>query len=197
MQYADYALWQRELLQGDRLRKHLDYWLRQLGDAAVNTQIDMTPFGTVVKRASSGSFTSDDVSGVMIYESIVPDEFVLDTSVDTGPFTGELLVTASDGSSLRLVAVDEFTVRFDIDLDGDSIVDHDITCTVTARREAQSAFGDDNVAAVEASIRVLEERMDEDEIEVTIQYPSCLIGPGFTGIVVSAGNDSVGQRDHQ
>lgn len=102
---------------------------QQLGDAAVNTQIDMTPFGTVVKRASSGSFTSDDVSGVMIYESIVPDEFVLDTSVDTGPFTGDLLVTASDGSSLRLVAVDEFTVRLDIDLDGDSIVDHDITST--------------------------------------------------------------------
>jgi hypothetical protein len=102
---------------------------QQLADAAVNTQIDMTIIGTVVKRASSGSFTSEEVSGVMTYESIVPDEFVLDTSIDTGPYTGELLVTASDGSSLRLVAVDESTVRFDIDLDGDSIIDHEITST--------------------------------------------------------------------
>lgn len=33
IQYADYALWQRELLSGDRLKQHLDYWLPQLDDA--------------------------------------------------------------------------------------------------------------------------------------------------------------------
>jgi len=33
VQYADYALWQREWLSGDRLQGHLDYWLTQLDDA--------------------------------------------------------------------------------------------------------------------------------------------------------------------
>lgn len=33
VQYADYALWQRQLLSGDKLQGHLDYWLQQLDDA--------------------------------------------------------------------------------------------------------------------------------------------------------------------
>ena len=33
IQYADYAVWQRKLLSGTRLETHVDYWLRQLGDA--------------------------------------------------------------------------------------------------------------------------------------------------------------------
>ena len=33
IQYADYALWQRELLSGDRLQSHVNYWLEQLDDA--------------------------------------------------------------------------------------------------------------------------------------------------------------------
>jgi len=33
IQYADYAVWQRELLTGERLKRHLDYWLPQLDDA--------------------------------------------------------------------------------------------------------------------------------------------------------------------
>jgi amino acid adenylation domain-containing protein len=33
LQYADYALWQRQLLSGNRLKRHLDYWLHQLADA--------------------------------------------------------------------------------------------------------------------------------------------------------------------
>jgi amino acid adenylation domain-containing protein len=31
LQYADYALWQRQWLQGDRLQAHLDYWQQHLG----------------------------------------------------------------------------------------------------------------------------------------------------------------------
>jgi amino acid adenylation domain-containing protein len=33
VQYADYALWQRQLLSGDRLQRHVEYWLRQLAEA--------------------------------------------------------------------------------------------------------------------------------------------------------------------
>lgn len=34
IQYADYAIWQREWLQGDTLKTQLDYWKRQLNGAA-------------------------------------------------------------------------------------------------------------------------------------------------------------------
>ena len=34
IQYADFAAWQREWLQGERLESHLSYWKRQLGDAS-------------------------------------------------------------------------------------------------------------------------------------------------------------------
>jgi non-ribosomal peptide synthetase component F len=33
IQYADYALWQREWLQGEELERQLNYWRRQLADA--------------------------------------------------------------------------------------------------------------------------------------------------------------------
>ena len=33
LQYADYAAWQRQWLQGDELEKRLDYWRKQLSDA--------------------------------------------------------------------------------------------------------------------------------------------------------------------
>lgn len=33
LQYVDYAVWQRQWLQGEELEKRLDYWWRQLGDA--------------------------------------------------------------------------------------------------------------------------------------------------------------------
>jgi amino acid adenylation domain-containing protein len=35
IQYADFALWQRERLRGAELRNHLDYWVRQLAQAPV------------------------------------------------------------------------------------------------------------------------------------------------------------------
>lgn len=35
MQYADFASWQRQWLQGSRLQQQLDYWQRQLADAPV------------------------------------------------------------------------------------------------------------------------------------------------------------------
>jgi hypothetical protein len=35
LQYADYAVWQRQWLQGRKLEGHLEYWRRQLADAPV------------------------------------------------------------------------------------------------------------------------------------------------------------------
>ena len=55
--------------------------------------------------------------------------FDLDTDVSTGPYEGELLVTASDGSTMRMVALDAYSVRLDLDLNGDLSVDESLTTT--------------------------------------------------------------------
>jgi amino acid adenylation domain-containing protein len=39
VQYADYAVWQRERLSGEVLEEHLDYWKKQLGDAPAALEI--------------------------------------------------------------------------------------------------------------------------------------------------------------
>lgn len=63
------------------------------------------------------------LAGDYAYQSITPDVFLLDADSTTGPFNGETLVTADDGSTLAIVALDELNVRLDIDYEGDSIVD--------------------------------------------------------------------------
>ena len=70
-----------------------------------------------------------DISGTFSYQSVVPDEFLSDTDSATGPYTGELLVTAADNSSMRMVAVDEFNVRLDLDFNGDGVIDQSIPTT--------------------------------------------------------------------
>ena len=39
VQYADYAVWQREWLSGEVLEEQLDYWQRELGDAPTALQL--------------------------------------------------------------------------------------------------------------------------------------------------------------
>ena len=41
LQYSDYASWQREQLQGDRLETELDYWRKQLGGAQTNEVLEL------------------------------------------------------------------------------------------------------------------------------------------------------------
>jgi len=83
----------------------------------------------MVTRTSSGRLTSADLDGSFHYETESPALFYLDTDPATGPYSGELLVTADDGSTMRMVALDELTLRLDIDLDGDLIVDEQIDTT--------------------------------------------------------------------
>ncbi|WP_055546111.1 non-ribosomal peptide synthetase [Streptomyces kanamyceticus] len=41
VQYADFAVWQREHLSGDRLENQLDYWRKQLGDDTENLELPL------------------------------------------------------------------------------------------------------------------------------------------------------------
>jgi hypothetical protein len=43
VQYGDYAVWQREWLQGEVLQAQLDYWRRQLADAPAHLELRVRP----------------------------------------------------------------------------------------------------------------------------------------------------------
>lgn len=105
---------------------------RQLSGPTVSAEISIGQVPVTIARESSGSITSPALDGSFSYVSIVADTFVFDTDPNTGPYTGELLVTASDGSTLRIVAVDDLNVRLEIDLDGDAIADATIDTTWAA-----------------------------------------------------------------
>jgi len=96
---------------------------RQLSAPSVSAQVNGGQPPVTVTRDSSGSITSPALTGSFAYQSIIPDTFVFDTDPNTGPYEGEMLVTASDGSTLRIVAIDDTNVRLEIDLDGDLIID--------------------------------------------------------------------------
>ena len=102
---------------------------QQLAEAGASAQIMVGQLPAVVTRASSGVMTSPELSGSFGYQSVIPDEFYADNDGTTGPYTGELLVTAADNSSMRMVAVDEFNVQLDLDFDGDGAIDQSIPTT--------------------------------------------------------------------
>jgi hypothetical protein len=105
----------------------IDRWL---SNATADTVITLGPPPLTVSRSSTGSVAVVGVlAGNYAYQSITPDMFQLDADTATGPFSGELLITASDGSTLTIVALDELNVRLDIDYDGDSIIDTQMQTT--------------------------------------------------------------------
>ena len=75
-----------------------------------------------------------DISGSFSYQSVVPDELPSDTDSVTGPYMGELMVTAADNSSMRMVAVDEFNVPLDLNGDGGRRFHPDDVCDPRIRR---------------------------------------------------------------
>ena len=105
---------------------------QRLSDAAVTAQISVGQSPVTVTQSSVGRITSPDLDGAYRYESITPFVFVIDDNVDTWAYSGELLVTASDGSTMRMIAVDELYVDLEIDSDGDSGVDEVIETTWAA-----------------------------------------------------------------
>ncbi|MBT8067916.1 MAG: hypothetical protein KJO09_11800 [Gammaproteobacteria bacterium] len=89
-------------------------------------------FYTSVEAGTSGSYegqlTSDRLSGVYGFESISPYDW-LPVGSQASPSRGELLVTAGDGGTLRIVVIDQQSIRLDVDYEGDSIVDTTIATT--------------------------------------------------------------------
>jgi hypothetical protein len=112
---------------------NFDVWAggrsQQLTGASVGYEITSGEPFTLLMRESSGVMTSEDAGGSYSYQSLSPDQFYADEDAATGPFSGELMVTASDGSSMRMVALGELDVRLDLDFDGDAVIDDSILTT--------------------------------------------------------------------
>lgn len=103
---------------------------RYLSNASVSGEIEFGPDAIVViRRTSSGSFRAPGLDGQYAYESLVPDTLLFPGNTTSGPFNGELTVTAGDGSTLTIVALDNQNVRLDVDHDGDGSPDTSITTT--------------------------------------------------------------------
>jgi hypothetical protein len=105
---------------------------QQLSGAMVDAQIMLGEPPLTVTRQSFGSVTSEDLDGRFSYQSVSPDVFLLDESAATGPYSGELMVTAGDNSTMRMVALDEFNVRLELDFNSDSVIDYETTTTWAA-----------------------------------------------------------------
>lgn len=114
----------------DNSASEFDVWSggrsQTLSDATVTAQIMIGQQPVTVTRTSSGTITSEDLDGSFGYESVSPDVFLIDGDSGTGPYSGELLVTGRDDSSIRIVALDERNLRLDIDFDGNSTVDEQV-----------------------------------------------------------------------
>lgn len=106
------------LIDGSFVRRTLTAAQR---DVEVDLSSGAPPY--VATSTSSGTFTSDLVGGPYTYNTEVPVVTILDPDPATGSFPAETLITATDGSSVRIVAIDNLTVRLDVDVDGDQVVD--------------------------------------------------------------------------
>jgi hypothetical protein len=102
---------------------------RYVSNAAVSTNTLIGPPWIMVERSASGSFGAPGLGGRYSYESLIPDTYMVDNDPATGPSDGVLKVTSDDGSSVSIVAIDEFNVRLDIDDDGDTFTDASVSTT--------------------------------------------------------------------
>jgi len=105
---------------------------RVVTGASVDAEIILGPPPVTIVRNSSGNLSSPAIEGNFNYVSITPDSFLFDADPATGPYSGELRVTASDGSTVTIVAIDEQNVRLDVDSDGDTFPETSIDTTWAA-----------------------------------------------------------------
>ena len=95
---------------------------RALYDAEVTGEYDSLVSPTRLTRTVRGD----------VYTALIPGRYVLTTPVplvifpNGGPSSGELLLTADNGASVRVVAISASSARLDLDLDGNGSVDRSI-----------------------------------------------------------------------
>lgn len=96
-----------------------------LSGFSTTTTLDESMFPVAYTVDSNGSVASTEFDGTVSYESVIP----FAGSGDDYPSSGEFLVSSSDGSSVRLIVLDNVNVRLQVDSDGDDAVDDTIDTT--------------------------------------------------------------------
>lgn len=102
---------------------------RAVVDASVDTFNDSFNSPPRLTRTVDAGVYTAQVAGFFVLETLMPLVSNLDFGVGfaTGPYSGEVVVTADNGTSVRVVAVSAVTARLDLDLDGDGSVDQSTT----------------------------------------------------------------------
>lgn len=100
---------------------------RAVVDASVDTVNDTFFSPARITRTVGGGVYTAQVPGVYVLETLTPLVSNGDSDLATGPYSGDVKVTADNGTSVRVVAVSDLDARLDLDLDGNGSIDQSIT----------------------------------------------------------------------
>lgn len=94
-----------------------------------STDVDSSSFSSPghLTQSVGGEMYTTLIAGRYTIETLTPLVSDLDGELATGPDTGELSITADNGSAVRVVAVSAQNARLDLDLDGNGSTDQSIT----------------------------------------------------------------------
>ena len=94
-----------------------------MAEFSTTTTIDMSMFPESFSMTSHGFLMSSDFDGEVEFQTTI----ALQGSGEGNPVSGEFEVIGADGATVRVIPMDEFNVRVELDLNGDGAVDTDGT----------------------------------------------------------------------
>lgn len=96
-------------------------------DQTLEVNPGMVPTSFIAR--ANGRLRSSALGGSVDYETVAP---IRASGEDNPPYTGEVLVSGANSSQVRIVVVSVETVRLEIDVQGDGVVDEYIDTTWAA-----------------------------------------------------------------
>lgn len=112
-------------IAGDELTNEWPGRSESIHDFVTAQTVDTSVVPEPYTLDASGTLDSSELDGAIDYSSPV----MFQGLGATYPYTGELLVEGANGATIRLVTLDESTVRIDTDTNGDGVVDMNETTT--------------------------------------------------------------------
>jgi len=99
----------------------------ELSEFSTTTTVDLSMFPESFSLQSSGFLMTSEFDGQVQFSTTV----AFQGSGEGNPVSGEFLITGASGATIRVIPLDEQTVRLELDLDGDNAVDPDGVIDVT------------------------------------------------------------------
>lgn len=100
---------------------------RAVVEASVDTVNDTFFSPARITRIVGGGVYTAQIPGLYVLETLTPLVSNGDSDLATGSYSGEVRVTADNGTSVRVIAVSDLDARLDLDLDGNGSIDQSIT----------------------------------------------------------------------